>query len=102
MGTECEGVHVRVFQTGIMSIVQAHLCYSRPEVCTSARFDPKCANAHVLVSTSTTHDDDTSVLNLSNYNTDGSPEAPNFTWALLEETKASGKQGWIGRNLLGF
>ena len=29
-------------------------------------------------------DDDTSVLNLSNYNKDGAPEAPHFAWVLLE------------------
>jgi hypothetical protein len=34
------------------------------------------------------HNDDTSKHNLSNYNKDGSPEAPLFTWFLLEEKKA--------------
>ena len=34
------------------------------------------------------HDDDASKHNLSNYNKDGSPEAPLMTWVLLEEKKA--------------
>jgi hypothetical protein len=42
------------------------------------------------------------LLNLSNYNKDGSPEAPHSTWVLLEEKKAWGRQEWSGRNLLGF
>jgi hypothetical protein len=29
-----------------------------------------------------------SVLNLDNYNKDGSPGSPHFTWVLLEEKKA--------------
>ncbi len=33
-------------------------------------------------------DDDTSKHNLSNYKKDGSPEAPHYTWVLLEEKKA--------------
>ena len=43
------------------------------------------------------HDDDTSYS--SNYNTDGSPEAADLSWVLLEKKKAWGRQGWSGRNL---
>ena len=49
------------------------------------------------------HDDDTSkhVLNLSSYMQDEPPESAHFTWVLLEDKKAWGRQGWSGRNLLG-
>jgi hypothetical protein len=45
------------------------------------------------------------VLNLSNYNKDGSLEAPHFTWVLrgFKEKKAWLRQGWrSGRNWLGL
>ena len=42
------------------------------------------------------------VLILSNYNNDGSAEAPHSTWVLLEEKNAGGRQGWSGQSLLDF
>jgi hypothetical protein len=35
------------------------------------------------------------VLNLSKYNKNGSPEAPHFTWVLLEDKKAWGRKGGV-------
>ena len=37
--------------------------------------------------------------NTTNYNKDGSPEADDLSWVLLEKKKACGRQGWSGRNL---